>query len=377
VAGGLLPGVAVVVAEEEGGVAGEPPAVTMARRMCARKKEATVLPTPLSARPYPKPPKKAWPPSKAALSRIMTPPPNMAPPLASRVRKELAKAAKKDSLFGLFDAARIRDLAPMLGALRLNFMNLYSGPPADEMAHVAPYIAQLELRDDIEAWFAAYPRTLEAALFLTGPLALADVRDHFRRFLQVIDTQHRTVYFRFYDPRVLGPFLGACNDLEKRQFFGRLRLIMACNPEAETALDRPALLQWRAPEDGNEPGQPPVQRPGALSKFTIRPEHEAALRQDAMARYEARVGTYLRDQYPSLLGSASSPQVLAYLQQAMTLAPQLSLVAGRDVTVLAEVLVLAKESEISAHLNRFGVRERPRELWTFRNRLSARKGDQS
>jgi hypothetical protein len=301
----------------------------------------------------------------------------MAPPLSSRVRKELAQVARKESLFAMFDAARIRDLAPMLGALRLNFMNLYSGSPADEMASVAPYVAQLELRDDIEAWFAAYPQTLPAALFLTGPVALGDVRDHFRRFLQVIDTQKRTVYFRFYDPRVLGPFLGACNDLEKRQFFGLLRLIMACDPEAETAPDRPALLQWHAPEDEHEPGQLPVRRPGALAKFTFRPDHEAALRQDAMARYEERVETYLRDQYPSLLGSAPSPQVLAYLQQAMTLAPQLSIVAGRDVAVLAEVLVLAKEGEISGHLNRVAVRERPRELWRFRNRLVARKGDQS
>jgi hypothetical protein len=301
----------------------------------------------------------------------------MAPPLAARVRKELAKVAKPENLFALLDAARIRDLAPMLGALHLNFMNLYAGPPADEMAQVAPYVAQLELRDDIEAWFATYPQTLEAALFLVAPLTLSDVRDHFRRFLQVIDTQHRTVYFRFYDPRVLGPFLSACNDVEKRQFFGRLRLILACDPQAAAAVDRPALLQWRAPEEGNESEQLPVPRPGALSRFTFRPEHEAALGRDAMVRYEARVETYLRNQFPALLGSASSFDVLSYLQQAMTLAPQLAIVAGRDVTLLAEVLVLVNADEISMHLKQFVVRDRPRELWTFRNRLLARKGDQS
>jgi hypothetical protein len=374
VAGELLPGVAVA-AEEEG--VGEPPLVTMARRMWARKKEATVLPTPLNARPCPKPLKKAWPRSKVARSHTMTPDPNMAPSLAFRVRKELAKAAREDSLLAMFDAARIRNLAPMLGALHLDFMNLYSGSPAEEMASVAPYIAKLELRDDIEAWFATYPQTLPAALFLTGPVALTDARDHFRRFLQVIDAQKRQVYFRFYDPRVLGPFLSACNEMEKRQFFGRIHLFLACDPDAETASDQPALRQWRAPAEGTEPGQPPVRRPSALSKFTFRPEHEAALRQDAMARYEERVEAYLREQYPSLLGSASRPEVVSYLQQAMTLAPQLSLVGGRDVTLLAEVLVLVKENEISTHLHRFAVPDRPRQLWSFRNRLQTRKGDQS
>jgi len=59
------------------------------------------------------------------------------------------------------------------------------------------------------------------------------------------------------------------------------------------------------------------------------------------------------------------------------LAPQLSIVAGRDVTLLAEVLVLASVNEISMHLKQFVTRDRPRELWTFRNRLLARKGDQS
>lgn len=63
------------------------------------------------------------------------------------------------------------------------------------------------------------------------------MRQHFRRFLLVHGDKGQTLYFRFYDPRILRVFLPGCTPEERIAFFGPIsRFVMEAEDPA-TALE--------------------------------------------------------------------------------------------------------------------------------------------
>jgi hypothetical protein len=57
-------------------------------------------------------------------------------------------------------------------------------------------------------------------IFLTSRADLRSLRNHFRRFLMVLDPDGRKLYFRYYDPRVLRVYLPTCNAEEREIVYG-------------------------------------------------------------------------------------------------------------------------------------------------------------
>jgi hypothetical protein len=66
----------------------------------------------------------------------------------------------------------------------------------------------------------------------------AELRRHFRRFLVVQTEARQALYFRFYDPRVLRPFLEGVTDEERSTFFGPVSAILLEGRQDGT------LLRW-------------------------------------------------------------------------------------------------------------------------------------
>lgn len=123
-------------------------------------------------------------------------------------------------LYAVLDAARSPEILPWLKELPDGWMSLYRGEPADSLADVAPYIIQLDpagepLRHIIDKGIGD-----SWGILLTSPEPIETVHRHFRKFLMVKDEEERTLYFRFYDPRVLRIFLPTCTPEEAREFFG-------------------------------------------------------------------------------------------------------------------------------------------------------------
>jgi len=52
---------------------------------------------------------------------------------------------------------------------------------------------------------------------------LKELQEHFRRYLQVQDSEGKKLFFRFYDPRVLRVYLPSCTRKELFTFFGPVR----------------------------------------------------------------------------------------------------------------------------------------------------------
>ena len=144
-----------------------------------------------------------------------------------------ALAAVSEPLFALLDAARSYQVLEILRPSGEQYQSLYEGPQGEELADWAPYLVALPagspLREALvrEGWGQSW------GVYLTCPLSFAEVRKHFRKFLLVKSQEDgRTLYFRFYDPRVLRLFLPTCNATEAAEFFGPIRefLMEAADP---------------------------------------------------------------------------------------------------------------------------------------------------
>ncbi len=118
--------------------------------------------------------------------------------------------------FALYDA-RGTDPDLVLSSERSACVHcLYSGPSADTLASVAPYI------EDIPdtARLAEVKNDGNPKIFLHSGADLEDTRKHFRKFTFVALEDGRTMYFRFYDPLVLNVFLPTCSADQLASFFG-------------------------------------------------------------------------------------------------------------------------------------------------------------
>jgi hypothetical protein len=135
-------------------------------------------------------------------------------------------AAAPVSVWAVLDLARDRRIHAALLASRLDFLCLYAGRIPRELELVAPHIVELipghrfvdQLLD--EGFGASWGVFAKIA----DPTAL---RHHLRKLLKVRDESGRTLMFRFYDPRVLGPFLRTCDAAQLKTMFGPVKSYLA------------------------------------------------------------------------------------------------------------------------------------------------------
>jgi hypothetical protein len=73
---------------------------------------------------------------------------------------------------------------------------------------------------DVFQWFVSEGWGDSWGIIMTSAAPLEDLYKHFRKFLIVEDEEGKRLYFRFYDPRVIGVFLKTCIPEETQEFFG-------------------------------------------------------------------------------------------------------------------------------------------------------------
>jgi pSer/pThr/pTyr-binding forkhead associated (FHA) protein len=129
--------------------------------------------------------------------------------------------SQKEPLYAILDAARDPMVYLRIHECQEQKQSLYEGPGAARLAFVAPYLISLpkgspSLEQLVrEGWGQSW------GVYLASSERFAAVRKHFRRFLLVKSAEDgRTLYFRFYDPRVLRVFLPTCDPFETAEFFG-------------------------------------------------------------------------------------------------------------------------------------------------------------
>jgi hypothetical protein len=128
------------------------------------------------------------------------------------------------SVYAVLDGGSIPDLLDKLyGDRRPEFECLYEGEIKPDLAEVAPYLVRLESKSEFTEWVIQEGWGNHWGVFAVAPVDLRAMRHHLRHFLIVHGSDGKSFYFRFYDPRVLRPYLPSCNSGELTEFFGPVK----------------------------------------------------------------------------------------------------------------------------------------------------------
>jgi hypothetical protein len=112
-------------------------------------------------------------------------------------------------------------------------VSLYRGQAEHEQWAVAPYLAKVD--ESLLDWIVKTLWKKPWGIFAVAECDLKTLRRHFRRFLTVEEPDGDTMYFRYYDPRILEIFLPTCTRDEMKTFFGPLKGYAIGDPDREGA----------------------------------------------------------------------------------------------------------------------------------------------
>lgn len=124
-------------------------------------------------------------------------------------------------------------------------------------------------------------------VFVLADAAAQTLAEHFARFLLATLPDGERWFFRFYDPRVLGPYLSNCSRQESAAFFGPARAFALVDPDSGVELVR----QAEDAAEAHQPGQSPA-------AWGMRPSQVAVLATAAVDPFDARVALHLRQYFP-------------------------------------------------------------------------------
>lgn len=167
---------------------------------------------------------------------------------------QLRQRAGAGKVFAVLDACDTPEVPRRLRALgEERAVSLYRGRAEEELWGIAPYLARLDV--ELLDWITHSLWSEPWGIIALAEAELEELRRHFRRFLVVESPAGEPWYFRFYDPRVLPAFLGACRDDELADLFGPVhafgitdpasygvRLFLNQVPAAEAA-ERPSAIK--------------------------------------------------------------------------------------------------------------------------------------
>jgi len=141
-------------------------------------------------------------------------------------------------VYALLDGARDRRIEPMIRLSQLEYTCLYGGRLSPALERVAPYLVHLTpnvkfTRDLIEL---GWGRSWGMFTIVPPDCTMQQQRRHFRTLLRVRTEDDRVLAFRFYDPRVLRPYLPTCTRKETAQVFGPIPTLALESADAERLL---------------------------------------------------------------------------------------------------------------------------------------------
>lgn len=201
---------------------------------------------------------------------------------------DLRRLAASGHLFAIVDSCRV-PFAPKKAAEigEERAISLYRETTDQGFWDVAPYLFIVDL--EVLDWVSEIGATEGWGVFIVSKANIGALRHHFRHFLKVQAPAGEIWYFRFYDPRVLKPFISACTSQELAIFFGSVAAYGIREPQAESAL----FFQ----EVAAKPTVPPSQS----LMFRIKESHLAALEPVAEASFLTRLVDYVRREFPAVV----------------------------------------------------------------------------
>jgi hypothetical protein len=140
-------------------------------------------------------------------------------------------------LYAMLDACDEPSVPVFAAKLKDRAASLYRGNAEQEQAKSAPYIAVVD--GVVFDWIHENLWGKPWGFFASSRIDLLALRTHFRRFLIVEGAEAKELYFRFYDPRVLEPFLASADAAKLARFFGPVEEMQIVNADLEVLAFQP------------------------------------------------------------------------------------------------------------------------------------------
>jgi len=141
------------------------------------------------------------------------------PKIVQAIKSQLF-SVQSATVFTILDGASVPDLLANLAAFEPDYICLRRGEMEPDLAEVAPYLVRLERDAPFTDWVLANGWERHWGIFGVAQADLRMLRNHFRAFLMVDHWRGNTVYFRYYDPRVLRSYLRTCDSESLTTLFG-------------------------------------------------------------------------------------------------------------------------------------------------------------
>jgi hypothetical protein len=123
-------------------------------------------------------------------------------------------------VYAVLDGASVPDLLQKLDDYQPECESLFTGNLEPDMAEVAPYLVKLEPDAEFTNWIIESGWGNHWGIFAVSSANFREMRQHFRSYLIVYDSDLKPLRFRYYDPRVLRLYLPTCNGEELKTVFG-------------------------------------------------------------------------------------------------------------------------------------------------------------
>lgn len=134
-------------------------------------------------------------------------------------------------VFTILDGASVPNLPGNLATFNPEHICLFRGELEPDMSQVAPYLVFLEREAPFTDWVLTNGWGEHWGIFGVTPAGMKELRKHFRKFLMVYDESGKSLYFRYYDPRVLRVYLPTCNADELKIVFGPVESYLVVGDE--------------------------------------------------------------------------------------------------------------------------------------------------
>ncbi len=148
-----------------------------------------------------------------------------------------------ENLYGVVDAARDSYLASVaFSRFGISTYSLFRGELAPFLAHVAPHLVPIPLDSEyLKLWSERLG--ISAGILLLTEEEPALLLQHLRKTFEATDEDENEFFFRYFDPRVLRPYLPTCTRKEANEFFGPIRMILVEDEKPEWMLSCEAVQE--------------------------------------------------------------------------------------------------------------------------------------
>ncbi len=132
---------------------------------------------------------------------------------------------ERQNIYAVVDGAACPDLRFNISKWNPESSCLWSGDLDADLEEVAPYMIKLERDADFTQWLIKEGWENHWNIFVSSILEPKAFRKEIRKFQLARLPEGETVYFRFYDPRVLEMFLPTCDEMQRHELFTHIEVL--------------------------------------------------------------------------------------------------------------------------------------------------------